>query len=117
MNTICIIGNLTRDPELSFTDKGTAVCKFSIAHNKNKDEAFYVNVVVFGKRGETTGQYMKKGSKVAITGQLDVRKWEKDGKLGTSVDIIASEVTFLTSTSKQTDAPDTTMLDQNDIPF
>ena len=104
MNKIYLIGNLTRDPEVSETSNGTALCRFSIAVNRNyTDEdgekiADYFNITTWRGQAETCGKYLKKGSKVAIIGSLQNRSYEdKEGVKRIVTDIVASEVEFLSS--------------------
>lgn len=82
-NKIILVGNLTRDPELSYTPANTAVCKFGIATNhkfKDRDgnmreSVCFVDCSVFGKSAETFNQYMKKGRPVLVEGRLDFQQW------------------------------------------
>lgn len=108
MNKVILVGNLTRDPELSETNNGTTVCNFSIAVNRDytnadgeRDTDFF-NITVWRGRAETCGQYLKKGSKVGIVGSLQNRNYEdKDGIKRYVTDIIANEVEFLSSKPQQ----------------
>jgi single-strand DNA-binding protein len=100
---IFLIGNLTRDPELTETPSGVSVCRFSIAVSRdftNSDgerETDFFNIVVWRGRAENCGKYLKKGNKVAVIGSLQTRSYEdKDGVKRYVTDIIADEVEFLT---------------------
>ena len=103
MNKTILIGNLTRDPELTETPSGVAVCKFSIAVSRdyadadgNRETDFF-NITVWRGRAENCGKYLKKGNKVAIVGKLQNRSYEdKDGVKRYVTDIIVDEVEFLT---------------------
>ena len=103
MNKVYLIGNLTRDPELSETPNGTALCRFSIAVNRSytnadgeRDTDFF-NITVWRNKAENCAKYLKKGSKVAIDGSLQNRSYEdKDGNKRTVTDIVANDVEFLT---------------------
>ena len=102
MNKVILVGNLTRDPELSKTPSGVAVCKFSIAVNRphaNSDgerQTDFFNIVVWRGQGENAAKYLKKGSKVGIVGSLQNRSYEdKDGVKRSVTEVIASEVEFL----------------------
>ena len=104
MNKVYLIGNLTRDPELSETSSGVAFCRFSIAVNRafagadGNREADFFNITVWRTQAENCGKYLKKGSKIAIAGSLQNRSYEdKDGNKRTITDIVASEVEFLSS--------------------
>ena len=104
INRVVLTGNLTRDPEVSATGGGLAVCKLGIAVNgrrKNnstgewEEKANFFRVTVFGKQGENCAQYLKKGRAVAIDGRLEWSQWEVEGQKRSSVDIIAESVQFL----------------------
>ena len=114
MNKVILVGNLTRDPELSETPSGIAVCRFSIAvsrdyaNNEGNREADFFNITVWRGRAENCGKYLKKGNKVAVVGSLQTRSYEdKDGIKRNVTDIIASEVEFLTPKNSQADDGDT----------
>ena len=104
MNKVYLIGNLTRDPEVSETTGGVPYCRFSIAVNRNftnadgNREADFFNIIVWRGQAEPCGRFLKKGSKVALVGSLQNRSYEdKDGVKRTVTDIVASEVEFLTT--------------------
>ncbi len=104
MNKVYLIGNLTRDPELSETTSGIAFCRFSIAVNRtfaNADgnrEADFFNITVWRNQAENCSKFLKKGSKVAIVGSLQNRSYEdKEGVKRTVTDIVASEIEFLST--------------------
>jgi single-strand DNA-binding protein len=104
MNKCILIGNLTKDPELSTTSNGIAVCRFSIAVGRRfanaggERETDFFNIIVWRTQAENCGRYLKKGSKVAIVGSLQNRNYEdKDGNKRTVTDIVANEVEFLSS--------------------
>jgi single-strand DNA-binding protein len=83
-NKVILAGNLTRDPELRYTPKGTAVVKLGLAINRRwrdesgqqKEEATFVDVEAFGKTAETISQYLKKGSPVLVEGRLRLDTWD-----------------------------------------
>ncbi len=135
MNKVILIGNLTRDPELTETASGIAVCRFSIAVSRdyagadgNRETDFF-NITVWSKQAENCGKYLKKGNKVAVVARLQNRSYEdKDGVKRYVTDIIASEVEFLTpkGTQGEDDTPvvgtrrETPVLeaiDDNQLPF
>ena len=104
MNKVYLIGNLTRDPEVSETSSGVPYCRFSIAVNRNftnaegNRDADFFNIIVWRGQAEPCGRFLKKGSKIAVVGSLQNRNYEdKDGVKRTVVDIVASEVEFLTT--------------------
>ena len=101
MNKAFLVGNLTRDPELSTVSNGTAVCKFSIAVNRrfadaegNRQTDFF-NITAWRALGENCAKFIKKGSKVGIIGQIQTRTFEQDGIKKYFTEIIADEVEFL----------------------
>src|SRR5258708_26333939 len=83
-NKVMLVGNLTRDPELRYTPKGTAVAKLGIAVNRKwtneagetKEEVTFVDVDAFGKQAETISQYMRKGRPILIEGRLKLDTWD-----------------------------------------
>lgn len=104
MNKVYLIGNTTKDAEKSETPSGVAVCRFSIAvnrdyKNENGDKITdFFNIITWRGLAETCGKYLSKGSKVAIVGSLQNRSYEdKDGVKRTVTDIVATEVEFLSS--------------------
>ena len=110
MNKVYLIGNLTRDPELSETNSGVAYCRFSIAVNRNyanadgNREADFFNVIAWRGQAETCGRFLKKGSKIAVIGSLQNRSYEdKDGVKRTVTDVILSEFEFLSSNARGED--------------
>lgn len=136
MNKVILVGNLTRDPELSETPNGVAVCRFSIAVSRdyaNSDgtrETDFFNITVWRGRAENCGKYLKKGNKVAVVGSLQNRSYEdKEGIKRTVTDIVANEVEFLTPKSAQggdsedmpaqarRERPQLEAIDDNQLPF
>ena len=94
---ITVSGNLTRDPEVRFSDSGTAGARLSLAVNRkdkagNETTTFY-DVVVFGQMGSNVADSLTKGNRVVVTGRLEVRNFQRnDGTEGKAVEIIASEI-------------------------
>ena len=83
-NKVILMGNLTRDPELRYTPKGTAIARIGLAVNRvwktetgeSKEEVTFVDCDAYGRTGETIGQYLKKGSPVLVEGRLRLHTWE-----------------------------------------
>ena len=103
MNKVYLIGNLTRDPELTETASGVARCRFSIAVNRNytsgdgERQTDFFNCTAWRSLAETIARYTKKGNKVAVTGSVQLRNYEDNqGVKRTAVDIIVQDVEFLT---------------------
>ena len=115
-NTWIGVGNLTKDPEMRYSQgqNQTAICRFSIAINDgygDKQEVNYINIVAFGKMAESCGNYLAKGKKVAVTGRIKTGSYDnKQGQRVYTTDIIASSVEFLTPNQQQ--APQQTFAPQ-----
>lgn len=112
MNQHTIIGNLVRDPETGNTQGGTQYCRFTVAVNRRYKreggpEADFMRVTVFGGLAESCGRYLKKGKKVAVTGESQASAWNgQDGKARGQIEITAREVEFLSpGEGRQHDAP------------
>lgn len=103
INIVILMGNLTRDPELTYTPAGTAVCKFGLAINERwkdqngeqQEEVHFFEVECWKRVAETTAEYMSKGSGVTIEGKLKQDRWEKDGQKRSKVKIVARYVHFM----------------------
>ena len=106
-NKVILMGNLTKDPEVRYTPNGVAVSSFGLAVNRKykqdnevKEEVCFVDVVVFGKQAETSGQYLAKGRGVLIDGRLSQRRWEsEDGQKRNKHEIVAESIRFLPRSS------------------
>lgn len=99
INRVTLLGNVTRDPELKYTQGGTAICNLNIATNRSikkgddwEDVPSFHRIKVWGKLGEAASKFLSKGSKVYIEGRLQYGSYEKDGQKHYTTDIIASEV-------------------------
>ena len=124
MNKCYFIGNITKDPELTETDSGIAVCKFSIAVNRRRtgdgeQQTAFFNVTAWRGLGENEARYCKKGSKVCVVGRIEIRQYEsRDGVKKLAVDVVAEEVEFLTPKPVGERKPELTEFDDDgDIPF
>ena len=126
MNKIFLIGNLTRDPELTETSSGIAVCTFSIAVNRRQgqeeQQTDFFGCTAWRGLAETVAKYCKKGNKVAVIGSLWIQKYEgNDGVQRTKVNVNVDDIEFLKPKSSETPAPSKPKLDEfdddSDIPF
>ena len=113
LNSVNIMGNLTRDPEMKYIPSGKAVCSLSIANNrvytKNGEkvtEVSYFDVEVWGLAAENCSKYLTKGSGIIVEGRLRQDRWEKDGKTQSRVRITANAVHFLPKKQNNTAQPD-----------
>jgi single-strand DNA-binding protein len=103
LNEVFLMGNLTRDPELKTTPRGTAVCDLSMAINDSykaqdgtvKEVVTYVDVEVWGRTAENCKQYLSKGRGVFVKGQLKLDQWEQDGQKRSKLKVRAVSVQFL----------------------
>jgi single-strand DNA-binding protein len=108
-NKVILVGNLTRDPELRYTPKGTAIAKIGLAVNRvwtseggeKKEEVTFVDVDVFGRTAENVGQYMRKGRPILIEGRLKLDQWDdkQSGQKRSRLGVVAETVQFLGSPS------------------
>ena len=100
MNKVFLIGNLTRDPELTTVPGGVSVCRFGLAVSRTRGgerQTDFFNVTAWRALGERVAQYMKKGSKAAVIGSIELREYtDNQGNKRMSADVIADEVEFLT---------------------
>jgi len=123
INKVILVGNLGKDPEVSYTQSGSAVAKFSIATSdkwadkssgEKKDKTEWHRITAFGKLGEICGEFLKSGKQVYIEGRLQYGSYEKDGITRYTTDIIASQMQMLGGATGQQGKAEPT--DQN-IPF
>ena len=111
VNKVVLIGNLTRDPELTHTASGAAVASFGLAVNRKykqgdewKEDVCFVDITTWGNQAENSPKNLSKGSPVFVEGRLNFGSWEKDGEKRNKLDVVASLVLFLGS--KQPPEPD-----------
>jgi single-strand DNA-binding protein len=105
INSVVLVGNLTRDPELRHTPSGTAVTTLRVAVNDRvkrgeewTDAAYYFDVTVWGRTAENCAQYLAKGRPVGVQGKLTWREWDaQDGSKRQSVEVVADNIQFLGS--------------------
>ncbi len=99
LNRVVLAGNLTRDPELRFTNNGIPVCQFGIAVNRvrsKNEEVDFFDITAWRELGETIANYKKKGDPILIEGRLQYRTWEaQDGSKRSKVDVVADNIQFL----------------------
>lgn len=105
LNKVFLIGNLTRDPELRVTPKGTAICSFGLAVNRqfkdesgaSRDETTFVDIEAWGKQGELVSKYLTKGSPAMVEGRLRLDTWEdkNGGGKRSKLKVVLDNVQFL----------------------
>lgn len=138
MNKITLIGNLTSDPETRSTPSGVTVCSFTIAVNRRfansegERQTDFFRINAWRQLGEVCAKHLKKGKKVAVVGELQVRLYDaKNGEKRMSLDVAADEVEFLSPAEKAETKPkskeisdgydqtpnDWATINSNDLPF
>jgi single-strand DNA-binding protein len=102
MNSIVLVGRLTKDPELKYTQEGVAVAQFTLAVDrpfKNKDgsrETDFINIVVYRKQAENCAEYLSKGKMAGVEGRLQIRTYDdKNGQRRWMTEVVANNVSFL----------------------
>ncbi|MBI5800284.1 MAG: single-stranded DNA-binding protein [Verrucomicrobia bacterium] len=113
-NKVILAGNLTRDPELRYTPKGTAIAKFGIAINRKwtgedgqkREEVTFVDVDAFEKKAELIGQYFRKGSPILVEGRLKLDQWDdkQTGQKRSRLGVILESLSFLDSGNRDATA-------------
>lgn len=129
MNKVILIGNVTKDIELKKTQNDVSVAQFTVAvartfKNQNgEQETDFLPVTVWRAQAENCAKYLKKGSKVAVCGSVQIRSYEdKDGNKRYATDIVANEVEFLTPKSENSGSyssgvPELEPVGEEDLPF
>jgi single-strand DNA-binding protein len=102
INVVMLVGRLTRDAELKYTNTGFPIGKFSLAVNRRRksgdewiEEGHFFDISLLGKRAEALTQYLTKGTQVAIQGELRQNRWEQDGQPRSKVEITANDIQLL----------------------
>lgn len=110
MNRTILVGRLTKDPDLRYSQSGTAVCNFTLAINRtfknanNEYESDFINIVIFRKQAENAANYLKKGSLAGVDGRIQTRSYENNqGQRVYVTEVVADNVQFLDS--KKSDKP------------
>ncbi len=97
-NRVILVGNLTRDPEIRYTQSGKAVTKFTLAVNnpRNKEETTFVDIVAWDRLGETCNTYLKKGTNTLVEGRLVIRSYDdKDGQKRKATEVVIDNMQML----------------------
>ena len=106
MNTVALVGRLTRDPEIRHTASGTAIANMRLAFTTRQrdsagnwvDKSNYIDVVAFGSMGENAGKYLGKGRRVGVDGRLSWREWHaQDGTNRKNIEVVAENLHYLDS--------------------
>jgi len=123
-NQVTLMGNLTRDPNLSYTPGQTAVVEFGLAVNRKwkkqdgskGEEVLFIECQVYGKRAEVVNKYFEKGSPIFVQGRLKLEQWEKDGKSQSRIRVVVENFEFIGG-KRESQAEDSSSTDKDDIPF
>ena len=112
MNQVCLIGRITRDPEVKYSTSGTAFCRFTIGINRGKDKdgkdrgADFPPIVVFGRQAENMEKYVAKGRLLGISGHIQTGSYEdKDGRKVYTTEVIADRIEYLEWGDRQEGTP------------
>ena len=114
INKVILVGNLGRDPETRYMPSGGAVTNVSIATSKQwrdretgeqKERTEWHRVVFFNRLAEIAGEYLKRGSKVYVEGELRTREWEREGQKHYTTEVVANEMQMLDSRGDAASAP------------
>ncbi|MBQ9792510.1 MAG: single-stranded DNA-binding protein [Clostridia bacterium] len=136
MNKVILIGNLTKDPELSTTNSGINYCRFTLAvpkrfANAGDRDAEFINIVVWRVQADNCHKYLKKGSKACVVGSLQTRSYDaQDGSKRYVTEVVAEEVEFLstrnsadgsfanaTNSDNDSDATELQPIEDDSLPF
>lgn len=126
MNNVVLIGRLTKDPELKYSQAGKAYCRFTVAINRefNREEADFINCLAFGKTAETIAEWLGKGRRIALQGRIQTGNYEnKNGDKVNTFEVVADRFEFVDSAKSDTNKNQTysnndDVLDDNDdFPF
>ena len=107
LNCVTLVGRLTRESEMRYSQNGGAIIRFSLAVNRRKrtgdkweDEVNYFDCVYFGKSAEGINQYLEKGRQVAISGELRQNRWEQDGQARSRVEVFVNSLQLLSQAGR-----------------
>lgn len=133
MNKVILIGNLTKDPEITTTSNGVSVCRFTLAisrrytNSEGERDADFINIVVWRALAENSHKFLRKGSKAGVVGNLQTRSYDAaDGTKRYVTEVVAEEVEFISTRSydgeqnarkEEADVSKLEPIDDSDLPF
>lgn len=124
MNNVTLMGRLTRDPELQYSNNGTAFSKFSIAVPRDfkREETDFINCLAFGKTAETIAEWLGKGRRIALQGRIQTGSYQNsNGDTVYTTEVVADRFEFVDSarseTSKKSYSNNDELLDEEPFPF
>ena len=97
MNVVILMGRMTRDPELKYTSGGKAYTSFTLAVQKMKDDAEFIDCTAWEKTAETIAEYFRKGNRILIQGRLSVSNYEQNGEKRKSTKVVVNSFEFVES--------------------
>ena len=97
MNVVILMGRMTRDPELKYTSGGKAYTSVTLAVQKTKDDAEFIDCIAWEKTAETIAEYFRKGRKILVQGRLNVSSYEQNGEKRKSTKVVVSSFEFVES--------------------
>ena len=100
MNKVFLIGRLTKNPELRSTKSGTSVCEFTIAVNRDKDNADFIKCICWNKLAENLSKYQTQGSQISVLGELRVETYEINDKKQYKTYVLCNEIEYLSKIEK-----------------
>lgn len=104
VNKVVLIGNLTRDPEVRYSNEGKIITKIAIATGRGDKDTEYTTVALFGQQAEVAGQWLKKGRQVYIEGRLSTSKYQdKEGQTRYTTEVIANDLQLIGPKEKPAD--------------
>ena len=126
MNNVTLMGRLTRDPELKYSQAGKAYCRFTVAINRefNREEADFINCLAFGKTAETIAEWLGKGRRIALQGRIQTGSYQNsNGDTVYTTEVVADRFEFVDSARSETSRNqsysnnDDVLDDNDDFPF
>mgnify|MGYP000466090907 FL=1 len=126
MNNVVLIGRLTKDPELKYSQAGKAYCRFTVAINRefNREEADFINCLAFGKTAETIAEWLGKGRRIALQGRIQTGSYQNsNGDTVYTTEVVADRFEFVDSARSETSKNqsysnnDDVLDDNDDFPF
>lgn len=123
MNNVILMGRLTRDPELKYSQTGKAYCRFTVAINRefNREEVDFINCLAFGKTAETIAEWLGKGRRIALQGRIQTGNYEnKNGDKVNTFEVVADRFEFVDSAKSDTNNNQKNsdeVADDEDFPF
>lgn len=127
LNSVNLVGRLTKDPEMRSVGDNIAVCQFTLAVDKRGKDAgaSFIDCAAWRGLADTISKYVKKGNLLGVSGSLDQQTWEKDDKKYSKIQVIVSDIQFLTPKSDKTPSEEAGLFEQkgqdglspDEIPF